>query len=283
MKVSLLLPFIFSLIVLINPLAEGQIWKKDSIRPSDCPYKIKPKLDIPITAIGLVTNTLGLKLLRSKKRLDTADVIHLTPEDVKWGIDRSAAEVDPDWADKANLASDIALTSCFILPGVLFIDKEIRRDIFRIALMHLETQAIMGNLYFLTMTVTKRKRPYVYNVNEDLERRLRRGNTNSFYGGHVASAASCSFYIAKVYTDYHPWMKGKALLYTAALVPPAVVGYLRYRGGQHFFTDMVAGTAVGAFVGILIPQLHKIRKKENVSLKPWYWRESRGLSLAYSF
>lgn len=282
MKVILRLSFICFLLITVSPSASAQFWKKDSIRPSDCPYKIKPKLDIPITAIGLVTNTLGLKVLRAKKRLDTADVIHLTPDDVHW-IDRSAAKVNPEWAPGANLASDIALTTCFVLPGILYLDKEIRKDAFRIALMHVETQAIMGNLYFLTMMVTKRKRPYVYNVDESMERRLRRGNTNSFYGGHVASAASCSFYIAKVYADYHPFMKNKGLLYIPALVPPAIVGYLRYRGGQHFLTDMIAGTAVGGFVGILIPQIHKIRKKENVSLSPWFWRDSRGLSLAYKF
>ena len=47
------------------------------------------------------------------------------------------------------------------------------------------------------------------------------------------------------------------MLFAGAAVPPAVVGYYRMKGGKHFRTDVLAGIAVGAATGILIPELHK--------------------------
>jgi membrane-associated phospholipid phosphatase len=36
---------------------------------------------------------------------------------------------------------------------------------------------------------------------------------------------------------------------------------LRYGGGKHFFSDIIVGYAVGAAIGILVPQLHKVNNK----------------------
>jgi len=50
-------------------------------------------------------------------------------------------------------------------------------------------------------------------------------------------------------------------------LPPAYVGYLRYRGLKHFPTDILMGYIIGAGSGILIPHLHKKKgDKLNVSL-----------------
>ena len=91
--------------------------------------------------------------------------------------------------------------------------------------------------------------------------------------------------MAKVYTDYHPETEGKKwLFYAAALAPPVLVGYLRYKGLKHFPTDVLMGIAVGAASGILIPHLHK-RKKEgnqNLSVLP-YAGTTSGLLVQYKF
>jgi membrane-associated phospholipid phosphatase len=73
--------------------------------------------------------------------------------------------------------------------------------------------------------------------------------------------------MAKVLWDYHPeWGNKRWWLWAAAMVPPAFVGYNRYKAYKHFPTDVIFGTAVGAAVGILNPQLHKIRKNKKNSL-----------------
>lgn len=91
--------------------------------------------------------------------------------------------------------------------------------------------------------------------------------------------------MAKVFSDYNPQLGAKKwLLFGAALIPPAFVGYYRYKALKHFPTDIIVGTAIGAAVGILVPHLHKINRKNNkaVSLLP-YTGEYSGLALRYTF
>jgi len=75
----------------------------------------------------------------------------------------------------------------------------------------------------------------------------------------------------------HPELGAKKwLLYTAALIPPAFVGYCRYRGFMHFPSDIFLGVAVGATIGILVPHLHKKnrKEKEDLSIVPFIGRYS---------
>ena len=50
---------------------------------------------------------------------------------------------------------------------------------------------------------------------------------------------------------------GPALRVGAAALVPAAVAYNRIEAGKHFLTDNLVGYAVGATMGILVPQLHK--------------------------
>jgi len=114
---------------------------------------------------------------------------------------------------------------------------------------------------------------------------LDNGTTDSFFSGHVSMAAGASFFMAKVYSDYHPELGAKKWwLYSAALIPPAFVGYFRYRGFMHFPTDILLGTAVGAAVGVLRPHFHKITRKSNrdMALVPFTGRYT-GLAFSMGF
>ena len=64
--------------------------------------------------------------------------------------------------------------------------------------------------------------------------------------------------MAKVISDYHPELgRKKWLVFAAAIIPPAIVGWYRIRALKHFPTDVLLGYLVGAAVGILVPELHK--------------------------
>ena len=96
--------------------------------------------------------------------------------------------------------------------------------------------------------------------------------------------AGATFFMAKVLSDYHPeWGAKKWLLYAAALIPPVIVGYYRYRGFMHFPTDIMLGIGVGAAVGILTPHFHKIiRKNSDLSIVPFVGGYS-GAALSLKF
>ena len=87
------------------------------------------------------------------------------------------------------------------------------------------------------------------------------------YSGHVASSTAATFFMAKVFGDYHPEMGlKKYLLYGAASVPPLFLGYLRVKSLDHFPSDVGVGFIVGAFCGVLVPEMHRIKSK-NISLQ----------------
>ena len=52
-----------------------------------------------------------------------------------------------------------------------------------------------------------------------------------------------------------------------------MTAYLRVRAGKHFLTDVIAGYAVGATIGILVPHLHRnqsLNDNKNIRLDMGY-------------
>lgn len=285
-------PVVLFLVLLINPFTlfsqvdtvSVMVEKKEEQKEKRIKvYNTKPIINVPIIAGGFVSNYFGIKKLKSKPGLDSAVAVMLSPDQLHW-FDRSAAMQNPAIAKRSMLYSDIALNTAIISPLILLFDDEIKRDALQIGVIYLTTEAIMANAYSWGVGHLNRMRPYVYNPRESIERRTRMGSFNSFYGGHVAAAASCGFFVAKVYSDYHPDMKNRGLLFTAAAIPSAVVFYFRHKAGMHFPSDNIAGMAGGAFLGFIVPHLHKNRKlNKDISLIPSFNGDHAGFTLKVEF
>lgn len=243
-------------------------------------YRVRPWIDVPIIVGGLISNYYGVRILKSKDGLDSGEVYQLTPEDIN-KFDRGATRQDPAFAEKAMKLSDITLTGTFIFPAMLLLDKQVRSEPLKVGIVFLTTMSLMSNLYSWGVGHIDKYRPYVYNPEESMTRRMRIGSRNSFYGGHAAAAASVSFFTVKVFHDYHPGHKLTPYLWGAALIPPTIVGYYRYKAGMHFPTDLIAGIGAGALVGIIVPQLHKPRHK-NISFYPFIG-PGNGLAMTIDF
>jgi membrane-associated phospholipid phosphatase len=170
------------------------------------------------------------------------------------------------------------------LPGVLLLDRHIRRDWFDMLLIYMQSISITNNIYewsFLGPSFQNKMRPVAYYPQLSASRTQSGSVRNSFYSGHTASAATATFLMAKMYSDYHPEIGDtKYLLFAAAAVPPLIVGYLRVRALQHFPSDVLVGFGVGATVGILIPELHRFESK-GVTLGLFSTPESAGLALSW--
>lgn len=272
--------YFISCFILIN------IYGQDSISEHEKVYHLNYKVDIPVTVGLIAANYYGFGVLGRKPNLNAYQINSLNKNDV-WAFDRRALEQDYSFSsrEKALTASDWGMNITIFMPALLFLDKKIRKDWNDIILLYVETLFIGSNMYVYTgPMITERIRPFVYYSEIPEEEKLENGATDSFFSGHTTLTATASFFLAKVITDYHPELGAKKwLLYAAALIPPTFVGYQRYKGLKHFPTDIVVGTAVGAAVGILIPHLHKINKKnKNISLVP-YAGEYSGLAFKMKF
>jgi len=259
---------------------------QDPISQGKTIYKLNLKSEIPLTIGMFGLSTYGFIYLGQKPTLDSNQVILLSQNDVN-AFDRNVFSQSYPAPSSIYTISDIGLWSAFLTPGLLFLDKEIRKSWLDITLLYLETQAINQNLYVWGgPAFTKRVRPLIYMEEESMNYKLSDdGTTDSFFSGHVSMTAGASFFMAKVLSDYHPELGGKKwLLYSAAVIPPAFVGYYRYRGLMHFPTDLLLGFSVGAAVGILVPHFHKIgqEKTQNLSIVPFTGKYT-GLSLSLNF
>ena len=269
-----IVPFLF--ILAITPNTHGQLFESNV-------YNVKPQTDGAITAAAIVTNYWGMVVLDRKVPLDSAEIASLDANDIN-RFDRSAIEQDADYMYTAWKISDVGMAGSFMLPALLLFDKEIRQDWAPVLLLFLETEAIVGNLYSWGATIhIDRIRPLVYHPDVSYEDKTFVRNKNSFYSGHTSTSATASFFVAKVYCDYHPELGNKKFIfYGLALIPPAFTGFYRYKGMKHFPTDVLTGIAMGAATGILVPHLHKHRKNKNLTLLPVAGRYT-GLAMSLKF
>ncbi len=242
-------------------------------------YKLKPAVDVPLTAIGTGLSLLGFSKIYSKDASSEEDILALRKSDIN-SFDRRAAD---NYSEKATKQSDMLFYGSMPLPLVLLLDKDIRKDAAKIGFLYLEALSITGVFYTGSNYFVNRYRPLAYNPEVPMDERRSGGSTNSFIGGHPAMVATSVFFIAKVYADYHPDSKFKWVLYTAASASTFATAYLRYKGGKHFPSDLITGVAIGTLSGILVPQFHKNKliNNERVKLAPFHNGMSSGLSFSY--
>lgn len=278
--------FWFNILILVflNLCLTDNIYSQISLKDSSYhPYHVNYWITGPILSVGLLTNYLGIDQVINKKELSLAEIQGLNKDNVV-NFDRWVFDLDPSKIDEFENYSDYLLMSSIALPVALLFDKQIRRDWLDVLLIYLETMSLTTNIYewsFLGPNYQDRLRPVAYYNQMTYDQRKSGNNRNSFYSGHVASVAASTFFMAKVYSDYHPEIgNDKYFLYAAALVPPLVLGYFRIKGLKHFPSDIAVGIGVGVLCAIVVPELHRTRDNTFV-LELYSAPETAGLSIKW--
>ena len=228
------------------------------------PYQLDWKKESILLGSGILTYSGSFYLESKISPLSLEEIYALDRADVN-SFDRKASFF---FSNKARRTSDVLRTSSYLIPSLLLINKKQRKDFTTIALLYGETLLLTKGITKLTKRTTKRIRPFVYNELASLSEKQKVKAQFSFFSGHVSGTSANCFFTAKVFSDYFPNSKFKPLVWTGAALIPAATGYLRVKGGRHFYTDVIAGYFVGAGIGILVPHLHKNRKDRKLSLSP---------------
>jgi len=248
---------IVAILFIIPERVEGQDidYSKGSV------YKVNKTIEIPLTLALFASNYGGFKFLDRKQGLAQDEIMGLDPSDI-WWFDRIATQQDADERFRNADISDYIMNATLVIPCFLAFDKKIRKDWLDLLVLYGETHALNSSLYITSATFIDRTRPFLYNPDVPYGYKDETGTTVSFFSGHTATTAAASFFMAKVYSDYHPELEIKKYwLYAAAIIPPALVGFYRYKAMKHFPTDVYTGLVVGSLSGILIPHFHKRKNK----------------------
>jgi membrane-associated phospholipid phosphatase len=169
-------------------------------------------------------------------------------------IDRKATQ---RWSPSADRASDrtlalgmtIGLASAFFTPD--------RRNLLVPAVIMGESVFLTAGLTNTVKRLTRRPRPYMFNPERVSPPPHRQDDFSSFWSGHTANTAALTFSSVALIAPGVADRGTRTGLWIGAATVPALVGYLRVRAGKHFPTDVVAGFAVGALVGLAVPYLHQ--------------------------
>lgn len=221
------------------------------------PYHTRLAVDGPVT-LGLAgVNTVGLLLIRAKAGLSDEAAIAINKANVP-AFDRFSAGY---YNENYRTVSDYLLAgSVAVAPAALGVDPAIRAHAGQIATLYLQTLAATGAVFTMAAGTVYRQRPLTYSPAAPLTERTRQNATNSFFAGHTAVTAAATFFAAKVFHDFHPGSRAQPYVWAAAALVPAAVGFCRLEAGKHFLSDNLLGYAVGASIGIVVPQLHRVNR-----------------------
>ncbi|MCB0761507.1 MAG: phosphatase PAP2 family protein [Flavobacteriales bacterium] len=171
--------------------------------------------------------------------------------------------VTNNWSPKHAKVSDYLLYGSFAIPVFSALAGNPKSDVKPLAHMYLQAFFVNTALTQATKGLSHRTRPYVYNPDAPEAKKLERDARLSFVSGHTSTTAANCFLAASWYSYYHKDPTSRAMVWTAAVLYPALTGYLRIRSGKHFVTDVVGGYILGAAIGIGVPWAYQRFNKPN--------------------
>jgi membrane-associated phospholipid phosphatase len=191
-------------------------------------------------------------------------------------------------SDAANTASDVTRTLAMAWPAFVdaylltqpYSDKE--RGLLFEGLVYGEVILISTAADTLLKQGVLRLRPYVYSSPAFPEGTLRdRNDFWSFPSGHATTAfAGATFACTTLVRRAHVNANGLLIGCGPGFVLAIATGILRVEAGQHFPTDVLAGSAIGAGIGIGVPLLHKNPNSEPLRAMPMLVPVNGGLVLS---
>ena len=220
------------------------------------PYRWRTGWDVAFTVGGLAM--FATDVVRSQNVVEP-----LTPEKIQsldpqriGKIDRFATR---QYSTAARKASDVLLWTMLVAPLTLMATEPGNDDPLLIGAMYAEAQLFQSGLVFMLKSLVTRTRPFVYNNNPAIppESKLILFARRSFPSAHASTAFTSAVFLGSVNARLNPGSSANAWVWAGSLTAAGLTGYFRILGGQHFPTDVLAGAAIGALTGWIVPALHK--------------------------
>ena len=245
----------YSLVVSAQVFSTLAIGVEPAEAQSARPYELDTRRDLAMSAVGLGVLAVGFAVQSNIQPLTPQEIEALDPADVN-GFDRSATK---KWSPTASHASDVLVMTALVSPVVFSVVGTEQEDVATLGVMYAQTLALENGVVQLLKGTTERTRPYAYNDDPEVpeEKKLRTSTRKSFPSGHASNAFAAAVFLGTTYSRLHPESSARKWVWAGSLAAASGVGYLRYRAGKHYPTDVIAGAAIGAAFGFLVPKLHE--------------------------
>ncbi len=217
------------------------------------PYRLSPFTDSLLAGSGAALYGISVYTDKYADPLTDQQISGLSKSDIN-RFDRSAADNRSPSADRWSTALVYSLIAS---PISFAADSEIRKDFITIGVMYAESLLITAGANKTTKNLVQRNRPLTYNRDVPLSEKKDKDAVLSFYSGHTAYAFNSAVFTCVVFSDCNPQSRWRYAVWGTALSAAGVTGYLRYRAGKHFPTDIIAGAAAGSLTGWMVPALHR--------------------------
>jgi len=211
-------------------------------------YEFRPEIDVPVMTVSAV---LGLSYLLNEELAPPHCAPRCSPEALPAFDRASAGRYDRNAGTVSDVAILLTLSGSALLAGL---DGGLV-DVLVAVQAVLVSSAITVPI---TMAVS-RPRPFVYGDKAPIDERTSGGAALSFPSGHTANAFAAALAVFHGVHARHPNSSLPWLVLGVGLALSTTVGLGRVFGGEHFPSDVVAGAAIGASVGWLVPELHRRR------------------------
>lgn len=176
------------------------------------------------------------------------------------GYDRS---VEGYFSDRAHHVSNATLVATLAAPLAFQLGDGWSRE-FTKALV-IEGQALSATLAVNTLTkvLIRRPRPYTFNADQRVvgfcQGKRAEGDADvSLPSGHSASAFASAVTGSLLYTARVDDLGVRRAMWGAEFALAAATAELRVFGGRHYRSDVLAGSVLGAGLGLLVPWLHGV-------------------------
>ena len=162
-------------------------------------------------------------------------------------------------------AADFLLIASLTTPVILLSsDKE---EWFTNGVMYIETLLIANGLKELAKLAVNRKRPYMYSDRDLPQDEIENGDwAKSMPSGHTTFAFASAAFLTYTFCRYFPDSPWQIPVSIGSYAIATGVAVLRVSSGKHFLSDVLAGAAIGTVVGVMVPFLHTLKTKNDMSV-----------------
>ena len=222
----------------------------------------------PIADSAMIAVSLGfagmLELINSTGEIRPQQIApNFDPNSLIW-IDRSAAKrtPDPHAGTYSTFGLGAAVAFAFVDPVLSGVRENSVQTALADGFMYSEALSFTLAMTNVVKMAVRRPRPiaYIEAAKHPNDNTYSNGSTDSalsFFSGHsaiTATVGATATYLAFARSPHtaRPWI---TLLASVGLT--TFVSVERVRAGRHFPTDVIAGSVIGAGIGLAVPHLHR--------------------------